>query len=647
MTDAAAPGAPSAPPAAAPPPPPSPPPSPPPLATLTEKASQLAGSISSQPQFEAALAQVPGGSTLAPQDKGKLWDTVQKTRVGQGLPPMTIAAPGAPPGGAPVVGGQTPVPPAVTASLPVSVTGAPPQASPPSSAPPAAKPPPGPANVLAQAPPPEPTAASLGLTAPQDAGPVGPDGKPMAAPQERTSTFTPAKYEPPKKGLLYAAAALALLFPGSQIGRAAGAFAQGLNTGADQKYQRDEKTAEQTFQADKANAQTDYQNAISKYGAASEQSHRAFLNLQVANGAKLDQAESAWKQQVAALQQKQGLYVQGLGPDGKPIPPPPALARPLPPNAGAADYAAHESALADWYNTNGMTGPGAQHAASATEYQKQVSAEATQNAELNRTIMTLQASADRTNATINAAAARQEGEFRNQWAMLGAREADQYRDQAVRSNGEASKLWSSLTTPVTDQYGQTKPPIVAPGSPLFQSLNGAMAQMQKGQGRMDPQGYAQYVIDNTPSLKDNPIAAQVLQAKAQGLEFTMRSNGYQPVPFIAPPIAPQHPPSALSFAQDALSHQVPLANIQQAMKDQHYSPGEIATTLKTLQHVSPASAAPVDRAHPDAPLLGVASGIQHVIQTSGAPQNHEAAARAAGLTPGSPAWNNYMRTHGQ
>ena len=44
-------------PAAAPPPP-----APPPLSTLTEKASQLAGQISSQPQFEAALASVGGGT---------------------------------------------------------------------------------------------------------------------------------------------------------------------------------------------------------------------------------------------------------------------------------------------------------------------------------------------------------------------------------------------------------------------------------------------------------------------------------------------------------------------------------------------------------------------------------------------------------
>lgn len=651
----------TAPPAAAPPPA-----SPPPLSTLNEKASQLAGSISSQPQFEAALGSIPGAAALPPDAKGQLWDTVQKTRVGQGLPPMTIAAPGGPPGGAPVAGGQTPVTPAVTAALPPSVTGAPssaPAGNAPTAgnAPPPAAPPP--ANPLAQTVPPAPTAASLGLQTPQDNGPIDPaTGKPMAAPQQKDVQFTPAKYQPPKKGLLYAAAAIALLFPGSQIGKAAGSFVQGLNSGAQQKYQRDEQTAEQKFAADKSNAQTDYQNASTKYGAASEQAHRAYLNLQTANGAKLDEAEAGWKSQVAALAQKQNLYIQGLGPNGKPIPPPPALAKPLGPKAGAADYAAHETALANWYNTNGMTGPGAQHAASATEYQKQVSAEATQAAELQRTMMTINAGYARTNATINAAAARQDAQFREQFAVLDAHERDGYRTEATRSNQEASKLWAGLTTPITDGFGQTKPAIVPDkeldGSPgkLKQSITAALNGMTKGQGRYDPQGYAQYIIDNTPSLKDNPIAQQVLSTRADALTYTMRSNGYQPVPFIAPPkldssvvlkhagVNPADPNVKAWRAQATAANIDP--DSPEAIAAMKHDLGSGGGARPSARPVAPA--APPDAAHKDAPILGVASGIQHVLGTAGSTkQDPEAAARTAGLTPGTPAWNNYLRTHGQ
>ena len=241
-------------PAAAPPPP-----APPPLSTLTEKASQLAGQISSQPQFEAALASL-GGGTLPPQAKGQLWDTVQKTRVGQGLPPMTIPAPGAPPGGAPVVGGAAPVPPAVTAALPASVTAAPNAA--PSGTPQVA--------TSANPVPPPPVSPAQkqvpGQEVPLEQAPPAPTAT-YQAPDLKTPTYNAPKYEPPKKGLLYAAAALALLFPGSQIGRAAGQFAQGLNTGAQQKYQRDTDTAKTQFDAEKQKDDVINQGALAQASA--------------------------------------------------------------------------------------------------------------------------------------------------------------------------------------------------------------------------------------------------------------------------------------------------------------------------------------------------------------------------------------------
>lgn len=626
-----------------------PPAVPPPLSTLNEKASQLAGKISNQQQFEAALTSV-GGQSLPAEDKGKLWDTVNQTRVGQGLPPLTVAQQNSQMGAAnaalppSVTGAPGPAPAAAPAPQPGASVARPPQAGAP---PPVAAPPrPEPQSPLAEPVAPRPTAESLGLKPPQDTGPLDASGKPMAAPEKRDTAFTPAKYEPPKKGLLYAAAALSLLFPGSQIGRAAGSFAQGLNQGAQQKYQREEKTAEQKFEADKANAQTDYQNASAKYGAASEQAKRAFLNLQVANGATLEKATAAWDAEQANRAQRQALFEKGLDAQGKPIQPPPALAKPLGPKASASDYAQHENALAQWYDDHGIKGPAAQHAATAAEYQKQVQAQITQAGELQRTMATITAAANRTNATIAAAAGRQEQAFRQQFAMLDYRERDRYREQASRSTAEANKLWSGLTTPVTDGFGQTKPAIVDPKSPLYGALTTAMRGMTQGSGRYDPQGYAEYVINNTPSLKDNPIAQQVLQARATGLEMTLRSNGYQPVPFVAPPET-KHPAggtTALSFAQDAISHNVPLANIPQAMHDSGFSQPEIATTLKTLKVAQPRPEAPVDPRHPDAPALSVARGLQVV---TGGPTKTDpsATARAAGLTPGTPAWDNYMRTH--
>ena len=613
-------------PAAAPPPS-----APPPLSTLTEKASQLAGQISTQQQFEAGLASL-GGATLPPQAKGQLWDTVQKTRVGQGLPPMTISAPGAPPGGAPVVGGAAPVPPAVTAALPASVTAAPNAA--PSGTPQVA--------TSANPVPPPPVSPAQkqvpGQEVPLEQAPPAPTAT-YQAPDLKTPTYNAPKYEPPKKGLLYAAAALALLFPGSQIGRAAGQFAQGLNTGAQQKYQRDTDTAKTQFDAEKQKDDVINQGALAQASAN-------FSAAQRDDAYKATVTGVGNENQLRIYQARQLARQNGTNPDtGKPFQLPGALLKPPDPKGGYDALAQWHQARAAFYDHLGATNLAAGENKAADDAIKEADSARTQAAELQRTILTIQNANARTNATISAGYDRQAAEFRNGWAMLNAREADQYRDQAVRSNGEANKLWANLTTPVTDQYGQTKPPVVDPKSPLAQSITMAMNQMQKGQGRFDPQGYAQYVIDNTPSLKDNPIAAQVLQAKAQGLEFTMRSNGYQPVPFIAPPTPKQPPVSGLSFAQDALSHNVPLANIPKAMADNHYTPTEIAGAMKSLKVANPAAAPPVDAAHPDAPLLGIAQGVQHVVGAGGGPQDRDAAARAAGLTPGTPAWNNYMRTH--
>ena len=213
-----------------------------------------------------------------------------------------------------------------------------------------------PANPLATALPPPPVQKAA-----VEGAPIDPTtGKPMAAPQERNVNFTPAQYKPPNKGLEYAALALTLLFPGAPIGRAAAGFVQGLNKGSEQAYQRKEQEAEQKYKVDQANADNEYRNAVSRYGAASDEAHRAFVNQQAVNGADFATAEAAWQAKVAKIRQTQELWTQGLTINAKgqavPIPLPPQLAKPLPPTATPGANAQRYNTISDWYAKNGVTG---------------------------------------------------------------------------------------------------------------------------------------------------------------------------------------------------------------------------------------------------------------------------------------------------
>jgi hypothetical protein len=604
------------------------------MATLTEKASQIAGDISNQSQFEAAL-QSAGASNLPAPAKGQLWDTVNKTRVGRGLPPLQVN----PPAG---------TPPATVASAPAT----PPQSGAAPSAPasaPASPAPSRPSSGNAPAPPPAasgpaPLKQVPGQEVPLDQAPPAPTAK-YEAPTLESATYKAPEYHAPNKGLEYAAMALALLFPGAPIGRAASSFVQGMNTGAQQRYQRDEQTAKDQYEAAKGKADTDNQGAIAAANAK-------FQNAEAYDRYMATKTAVGNDNQDRIFTARQNARRDGTNPDtGRPFQLPPALAKPPDPRKGYDALAQWHQARAAAYTALGATTPAAQEDAAAKEAMTAAEQARTQAAELDRTIMTINAANARTSAEIGAAAGRQEAEFRNGWAMLDARESQQYRDQATRVNGDANKLWANLTTPITDQYGQTKPPVVAPGSPLYQSLTVAMKGMQQGQGRMDPQGYAQYVIDNTPSLKDNPIAQQVLQAKAEGLEFTMRANGYQPVPFIPPPKLD----SATILKHAGVNPSDPKVQAWRAQATSAGidpdSPEALAAMKNDLKGgaggAAPRPSAPVDPAHPDAPVLGVLKGAQGVLAQPGAKPDPVAMARAAGLTPGTPAWNTFMRTHGQ
>src|SRR5579883_3160428 len=100
-------------------------------------------------------------------------------------------------------------------------------------------------------------------------------------PTMQSPNFTPAQYKPPAKGLEYLAMGLGLLFPGAPIARAAAGFAQGLNQGAEQSYQRREGQAEQQYQVEQNKAAADFQTKEQAYKAAQDNAQRAFQNAQI------------------------------------------------------------------------------------------------------------------------------------------------------------------------------------------------------------------------------------------------------------------------------------------------------------------------------------------------------------------------------
>lgn len=539
MTDTAAPGAPAAPPPAAPPPPQAPP-----LSTLTEKASQLAGSISSQPQFEAALASVPGAAALAPDDKGKLWDTVQKTRVGQGLPPMTIAAPGGPP--KPVVGGETPVSPAVMGALPQSVTG---QA-------PAPKP------AAPNGPVPPPPAAGLKQVPGQDAVPVtSAPPAPTAqykAPDLETATYNAPKYEPPKKGLQYAAMALSLLFPGAPIGRAAASFAQGLNTGADQKFKRDQDTAKTQFEAEKEKDATINQGRLATAQGqftAAQQNDKWIASKTTADH----------QTQVDIYNDRQAKRAQGMDPNtGKPFVLPAQLSKPPDPKQGYDGLAAWHHARALAYEQVGATGPAAQEAASAKEATTQAT-----NAANNARSLVEAAARQRTEIALHNDTQSHEDARHNdtvwhedQRALLtDQRERANFGVKASAADKSLFTTWQKFTTPQTktveikDVNGtvtgiHTVPMVDEKNNPVPPPISGNLQKtltdlVNKVRRDPDPQGAAQYYSAHLDNTTGGLAGQEILQQAGEAASMRMMAEGRMPrehaFPKIVEPKQSTHP----------------------------------------------------------------------------------------------------------
>ena len=498
----------------------------------------MAGTIGNQQQFEAALASVPGGAALPNPVKAKLWDTVQKTRVGQGLPPMTIAAPGSPPGGAPIVGGQQPVPANVAAAMPPSVTGQAPPA-PASRAPVPPRPAPGlnrPDDVPKLQAPPEPTAK-------------------YQAPQLETASYTAPKYEPPKKGLEYAAMALALLFPGAPIAKDAAAFVQGLNTGAADKYKRAETTAQNQYKAAEAKDATINQGRIAQaagnFTAAQQYDKWVAAKTAVGN-------ENADRVYAARQTERQ----QGQNPDThKPFVPPGGLSKPPPPTTGYDGLAQWHQARALWYEQQGATGPAAQEAAAAKEATTQA-INAANNARA------LAEAAARMRQELASHKDTEAGEDRrhndtvwheDQRALLvdQGRRAE-YGVKASNADKSLFTTWQQYTKPQTktveikDVNGnvtgiRTVPLVDANGNPVPPPISGTLQQtitkmVNLVRGDRDPEGAAAYYaaqLDNSPG---GLAGKEILQQAGAAGALRLMAGGRLPQEHAFPKIVEQTTP---------------------------------------------------------------------------------------------------------
>lgn len=529
-----APVAPIAPPVAPPPPP-----APPPLSTLNEKASQLAGKISSQPEFEQALASV-GGQTLTTQDKGKLWDTVNQTRVGQGLPALTVQAPGAPPGGAPLVGGSAPVSPAVQGALPSSVTGQPPAPKPQAPAAPQG---------LKQVP---------GQNVPLEQAPPAPTAQ-YQAPDLKTAEYKAPTYEPPKKGLEYAAAALSLLFPGAPIGRAAAGFAQGLTQGADKKYARAQQTAQDQYKSEAAKDATLNQGALTKASqdVRTAEAYDKYVATKTAVGNENQDRIYNARQQARA---------QGTNPDtGKPFQLPPTLTNPPPPTSGYDGLARWHQARQQAYLAMGATAPAAAESEAAKEATRQATDAANNARQLFEAAQRAKVEIGIHNDTEANGNSRHNDTVwhEDQRALLAdAGRRAEYGVKASAADKSLFTTWQQYTKPQTKTVeikdvngavtGIHTVPMVGedgktPVPPPINDAHGFQTRLTQTVNLIrkdrDPEGAAAYYSAHMGNDAAGLAAQEILQQAGQATVLRMMANGNVPQPRNWPEVTePSAPP---------------------------------------------------------------------------------------------------------
>lgn len=389
-------------------------------------------------------------------------------------------------------------------------------------------------------------------------------------PVEKVPQFQQAEFHKPKRGLEYLALGLGLLFPGAPIASIAAGFAGGLNQGAQDRYARDEKQAENQYRVQQAQAKADFDNAKIKYD------------------------------------QDQGLRAQGIDPKtGKPFILPPQLQRILPPGTNRAvtaeDYVNHYSQIAQFYQSVGATGPSQSAQAQAQDYAKQIIEDKKEAAAWQKLLATQRFQNARTEYTVNHADARARESHdtqiaihndseANAWGRLGATEAFQLQRDRDKNNGPESptkrnefkthyatksaafyKQWSKDTQPINKPVMEVDPStgIQTPkkdpttGQVLMQTPKISRDQQQaltkifiQLQRTDDPVGAATWYSQHGP---DNPIAKDLIMQRGEVEQYKRLGEGGRIGTFIPPKLNTVKPiaTEVLTKAAAAIEHLPP------------------------------------------------------------------------------------------
>lgn len=524
------------------------------MARATEVTSQKALDIPTQDALLTTIKTQPGADQLSQSQVGDLVSTWTKTRQSHGLPAMA-----------------QPVSPQVQAALPPSVTGQPSAA--PAGAPQAGAP-------TARGPVPPPAAPGLKAVPGQDAVPQQTAPTPTAqyqAPPLESPTYTApkeqsAQYKAPNKGLQYAAAAISLLFPGSQIARAAGGFSEGLTQGADAKFKRASDAAHEANRVAEANAGHQFEADRDKDNATNQtrlaQAQGNFTSAQLADKTAAARATTDYNNQVSIYNDRQSKRAQGMNPDtGKAFQLPPALSKTPDPSLGYDGLAKWHQARALAYTQLGATGPASQEDAAA----KSATTQATNAANNARSLIEANA------------------RMRNEWAIHSDTEsnenarhndtvdhedrrallADQgrraeYGTKASAADKSLYTTWQQYTKPQTKivevkdpATGQVTATHAVPlvddkGQAVLAPISG---DLQKSLTKMvnavrqdrDPQGAAAYYaahLDNTPG---GLAGQEILQQAGEASSLRMYANGRVPEPHSFPKIAEAKTPAGVNL----------------------------------------------------------------------------------------------------
>lgn len=379
---------------------------------------------------------------------------------------------------------------------------------------------------------------------PPPSQPAPPRGTPAAnstsdaAPQEAAPppvpAFTPAQYKAPNKGLEYLALGIGLLFPGAPIARAAAGFAQGLQTGAERKYERGEQQAEQTYQG----------------------------QLEARRGT-MEQQKVAFDNAVTQYQARQDLRSRGIDPaTNQPFVLPPQLQRILPPGQnrqpGAEDYFRHETQLANFYDSVGAAAIAKDHRTFAADYQRQ----AIDNANNARALAVATANQNRQdqrqqNQFAHSEYIQQTGEahsdalqqagfthsdllqqrtFAHQdaKAILGdPAKQGAVRDEALRASSTFRADWIKATKPgdTLDKNGDPLPnpkPAAISGA-LVPALGKIFSQIDRD---TDPASAAEYYAKSVP----NQTAKQLIIQRGLAADLNRRAQGLPVLPHAFAPV---------------------------------------------------------------------------------------------------------------